>query len=291
MIKFHINDGLLDGVEYLGSETVLDIPSDVKIIKKIKINQNIKEIIIPSSVEKIEIGAFLHGEKINKITLKDNQYFILQHKLLLDRKQTIVYLSERDINGNVVIPNSVKVISDYAFSYCVKLRSIKISDNVDYIGAFAFIGCTKLSNIHLPRVNSLELKESTFENCWSLKNITIPRNVIGFGPSLFFDCRSLEKVQIETEKIKTIPHKCFMLCDKLIRLDFNDGIKRIEDKAFLGCSNIIEIAFPDSVTELVGDQIFDRNYSLTVFTFSSTLLEYCNNHGIPCFNVNTSLSK
>lgn len=284
MIKFNIHDGVLDGVLYLGNETVLEIPTDVKIIKRIKIEQNIKELIIPSSVEKIEVGAFLFGEKLNKITLKDNQYFTLYNKLLCDKKQSIVYLSERDITGNVVIPDTVKVINDYAFSFCKRIASIKINDNVNYIGAFAFTSCAKLSTIQLPKVNSLELKESTFENCWSLKSINIPHNVTAFGQGLFFDCHSLEKVEIKTDKIKIIPSKCFMFCEKLTRLDFNDGLKQIEDKAFLGCSNIVEISFPNTVIEIIGDQVFDRDSNLTVFTSSHILKEYCNNHDIPCLN-------
>lgn len=291
MVKFYICDGVLDGVEYLGNETVLNIPSDVKIIKKAKIDQNIKEIIIPSSVEKIEVGAFLHGEKINKITILDNTSFILQNKLLLDRKQTVVYFSERDIAGSVMIPSTVKVINDYAFYNCKKITSIKISDNVEYIGAFAFTSCTRLSNIQLPKVNSLKLKESTFENCCSLKNIAISHNVTGFGPSLFYDCQNLERVEIESDKILNIPYKCFMHCEKLIRLDFKDGIKQIEDKAFLGCSNIVEISLPNTIIDLIGDQIFERDLNLTVFTSSLVLKDYCNNHDIPCLNNIELLSK
>ena len=284
MINFNIVNGVLMGVTYLGNETVLNIPGEVKIIKKIKIDQDIKEIIIPSSVEKIELGAFLHGEKINKITLIDNQNFIVKNKLLFDKNKATVYLAERDITGNVELPNTVKIINDHTFNNCAKLTSIRMSDNVKYIGAFAFIGCTKLTSIQLPKVNSLELKESAFENCWSLKKITIPKNVVGFGPCLFFDCHKLEKVEIETEKLELIPFKCFMLCERLLRLDFNNGIKTIEDKAFLGCSNITEMTLPNTVAHLAGDHIFDRDDNLIVFTSSKALKTYCDNHGVICLN-------
>ena len=280
MIKFHIQSGVLVGVEYFGNEMVLNVPSDVKVIKRIKIEEEIKEIIIPSSVENIEIGAFLHGDKLNKITLLDNQNFIVQNKLLLDRKHTIVYLAERDIAGDVNIPSTVRAISDHCFNNCKKIINVRLNDNIDYIGAFAFAGCRKLSNVQLPTVNSIELEESTFENCWSLKNITIPDNVTGFGPCLFFDCHNLKKIEIKSKKIKTIPYECFMFCEKLIRLDFNDGIKRIEDAAFLGCFDITEISSLNTVTELVGNHIFDRDDKLTVFTSSNAVKEYCNNHGV-----------
>lgn len=284
MIRFYINNGVLTGAEYYGNETILNIPSEVKIIKKIKIDRVIKEIIIPSSVENIELGAFLHGEKLNKITLIDNNNFIVQNKLLFDKNKTTVYLSERDIAGNVELPNTVEIISDHAFNNCTKLTSVRMNDNVKYIGAFVFIGCTKLTSIQLPKANSYELKESTFENCWSLKKITIPKNVSGFGPCLFFDCRKLEKVEIETTKLEVIPFKCFMLCERLLRLDFNDGIKTIEDNAFLGCTNIAKISLPNTVALLKGDHIFDRDDNLTVFTSSKALKIYCYNHSVICLD-------
>ena len=279
MVKFIINNGVLNDVLYLGNETVLTIPSDVKTIKKCKIDLDTKEIVIPSSVEKIEIGAFLHGSKLNKITIINNPNFIVKNKLLLDKEQTIVFLAERDISGNVELPNTVKTINDHAFNNCIRITSIKMSEGVNYIGAFAFIGCTKLSKISLPSINSYELKESTFENCWSLRRITIPHNIVGLGPCLFYDCHNLKEIKIESNHIKTIPAKCFMLCDRLDSLYFYEGVESIDDAAFLGCRLLMEITLPSTVKYL-GLEIFRDDENLTVITSSKPLIDYCEYHGV-----------
>jgi hypothetical protein len=43
--------------------------------------------------------------------------------------------------GNVIIPDNVTTIGDYAFSYCSGLTEVAIPDSVTTIGSGAFDGC------------------------------------------------------------------------------------------------------------------------------------------------------
>lgn len=59
------------------------------------------------------------------------------------------------IRGNttvksVVVPMTVKTISEDAFAGCTALESIVIPPSVEYIGRRAFQGCDSLKNIFLP---------------------------------------------------------------------------------------------------------------------------------------------
>lgn len=48
---------------------------------------------------------------------------------------------------SIVIPNSMTVIGDNAFSFCMRLQSIEIHDSVTTIGESAFQDCINLKSI------------------------------------------------------------------------------------------------------------------------------------------------
>lgn len=53
--------------------------------------------------------------------------------------------------GEVIIPDTVNSIGDYAFSHCKELTSVVIPETVTRIGNAAFYYCTNLTNIVLAR--------------------------------------------------------------------------------------------------------------------------------------------
>ena len=58
----------------------------------------------------------------------------------------------------VVIPEGVTSIGQYAFWYCSALASIDIPNSVESIGDEAFRGCLNLREIHLYNENPLGLR-------------------------------------------------------------------------------------------------------------------------------------
>ena len=50
----------------------------------------------------------------------------------------------------VVIPNSVTYIGNYAFNGCCSLKCISIPNSVTSIGEYAFNECYKLKSINIP---------------------------------------------------------------------------------------------------------------------------------------------
>ena len=70
----------------------------------------------------------------------------------------------------IVIPNTVKKIGNYAFKDCLVLESLRLPDSVVDIGKGAFSGCIELAEIVIPAsVNDLEA--STFNGCTSLQTV------------------------------------------------------------------------------------------------------------------------
>ena len=91
----------------------------------------------------------------------------------------------------IVLPHSVRTIEAGAFN-AHKLHSIKMYDEVAYIGAGTFSGCDFLNYIDIPQ--SLRVIESaTFFECTSLTSIDIPVNIEEIKYHAFRSCSSLEE--------------------------------------------------------------------------------------------------
>ena len=71
---------------------------------------------------------------------------------------------------SITIPDSVKTIGNYAFSWCESLTSINIPDSVTTIGDGAFKGCSSLTSITLPN-GVTSIGKRAFEDCESLVDI------------------------------------------------------------------------------------------------------------------------
>ncbi len=83
----------------------------------------------------------------------------------------------------IVIPESVTDIEEYAFGSCSKLTSVTISDGVTSIGNNAFSYCSSLTSITIP--NSVtNIGSYAFRNC-SITSITIPESVTYIGSYAF----------------------------------------------------------------------------------------------------------
>lgn len=101
---------------------------------------------------------------------------------------------------NVTIPDGVTTIGDYAFSGCTGLTEITISDSVTKIGSDAFYGCIGLTSITIP-AGVTNIKNYSFGKCIGLTSITIPVSVTSIQNYAFSGCNNIKTVYYEgTEK-------------------------------------------------------------------------------------------
>ena len=96
------------------------------------------------------------------------------------------YTKEKGVT-EVVIPDSVTSIGDWAFENCRSLTSVTIPNSVTSIGYGAFKNCTGLTSITIPD-SITSIGERAFENCRHLTSITIPDSVTSIGDEAFHNC-------------------------------------------------------------------------------------------------------
>lgn len=97
---------------------------------------------------------------------------------------------------DLIIPEKISKIMDYAFWGCSGLTSITIPGNVLSIGNESFGHCNNLIDINLSP-NLTKIGESVFIDCWSLSTITIPKSVKEIWVGAFERCYSLKYLSFE----------------------------------------------------------------------------------------------
>lgn len=195
---------------------------------------------------------------------------------------------------DIEIPDSVTLISDYAFQYCKSLTKIKIPGSVKKIGNWwdnvngqVFNGCSNLEEVILEE-GIEEISGRAFDACSKVKEWKLPKSLKKIGPVAFsrigveefnipenvesiyvsfLSSSNLVKVNVDSNN-KYFTSVDGILFDKnMTRLikypEKRDGssyevpntVKTIDTDAFNSCKNLQTITIADSV-EKIGDSAF-----------------------------------
>lgn len=96
---------------------------------------------------------------------------------------------------SITLPESVCVIGEGAFSYCLGLRSVNIPDGVSEIAENTFFNCSYLEKIEIPgSVRTIGSK--AFLRCRALKTAVIPEGVTEIVRNAFHECSSLKTIEL-----------------------------------------------------------------------------------------------
>lgn len=116
-----------------------------------------------------------------------------------------------DLNGEVVIPQNVKIIVDYAFKNCQNsITSISFEEDskVISIGSYSFYNA-KIETANLSNCNKLTLlNESVFGYCRFLTLILLPQNISSIGRDCFLWASSLQSIDLP-DSVETIYRAAF----------------------------------------------------------------------------------
>ncbi len=153
---------------------------------------SLSEIFIPASVTNIGMSPFKNCVGLKRISVDaKNKYFKTVDDILFNKsKSTLICFPACLDKTEYSIPDSVTVISDWAFCECGNLRTVNIPDSVYEIGEGAFYKCTALSEIIIPD-SVTRIDDTAFRGCTNLKKITIPDSVKDFGWGIFNGCENV----------------------------------------------------------------------------------------------------
>ena len=162
-------------------------------------------IFLPSTVTSMSNAPFRGCESLRSIRVapKNKHYKSEPNKregndhVLFNKNKSVIIAypaSSREVQYD--IPDSVTVISDWAFCECQKLNRITVPDSVHEIGEGAFCNCIRLDEIYIPDSVTV-IDDCAFRGCESLERVYIPSSVTELGWGLFDGCEELVTVYCE----------------------------------------------------------------------------------------------
>lgn len=255
-------------------------------------NDDIKELIVPTSVVKIGESAFAGMKKLEKLTIPfvgktaNSDGYVYESDGATDKavdvERTFGYMFGTDTfagaveivgayNGSgsknyylpitlkevTIAPKDTYTIPMYAFSGNTLLRKVNLDDKIDKIGDYAFNGCQLLSDITIPETVTY-IGKNAFYNAKSFRaDLTV--KALKVGDYAFYGS-GLNSVTI-LSKDTLIGEHAFEL-SALNSVTINTV--RIEHYAFMDCTNLQRVVIGDDVTT-VGVYAFKGCKTLSSF--------------------------
>ena len=208
--------------------------------------------VIPDSVTRIAIGAFVMCRNLTEI----------------------------------FIPDSVTRIDNEAFCWCDNLMKIKIPESVTHIGFGAFSICTSLAELAIPD-GVTRIESDAFSLCDNLTTVAIGANVTQIGWRAFGGS-GLTDITIP-DSVTNIGWRAFSGCDNLTNVVVGSGVTGIGKYAFTECGNLATVFFKGGCPKLSnidddpfmisygyldGSPVFHASKNSTVFIRESRIADW-----------------
>ena len=281
-----------------GSKKTVIIPGNIKTIGHgAFIECGITSLYLNSGIEEIEYDAF-YKNKISYLkipnssievgrgsfsinNLPDDQAFIYKRtKTGIDYTILVAYGGAK--KNNVIVPENVETIADYAF-YQGKIESIILPSNLKKIGNDAFL-YNELSSVEIPKsvsyIGSMafaenNLKELDVSFVENLGDGYVSANSFPTDKAIIYDKNDYTKINsyaaknqksvIIPEKVKSIGRNAFTYTNTS-SVSLPENLERIENNAF-SVSNLKNIVIPKSVNYIGSNSFYSCN--LNSFVISS----------------------
>lgn len=167
--------------------------------------------------------------------------------------RTLITLTANDLRD-------VTCIGKYAFGNCSLLKKVVLPESVIVINeyAFSYAGYTP-SGVDIFIPNSVTTIHANAFYHLVATEVNIPDSVTTLYTSVL-EYSKIKKFRVP-KSINVIPNRTCYGCDSLVEIEFHNNITEIKERAFSNCKALKEVVLPDSITT-VGREAFSSCYAL-----------------------------
>ena len=230
--------------------TNVTIPDSVTYIGESVFDEcvTLTSITIPDSVTSIGARAFYGCVSLTSVYYEGDiaGWCNISGLTTLTENGVDLYINDKLIEGDLIIPNDITSIGDGAFAVCSNITSVILPDSVTSIGECVFAACVSLTTITIGN-GATSIGESAFLGCVRLTSITMGNGVKSIGRSAFRSCVSLTSVTIGNS-VTSIGNVAFRDCSSLTSVTIGSGVTSIGDSAFDGCNKLKNIIVSEENT-------------------------------------------
>ena len=255
------DDDTLTITAYNGSETSVDIPSEIKGSRVTAIgdkafysNKTIQQVNIPDTVLTIGEQVFYNCDYLNKVKLPENLTSLGYHAF-----------ASCDSLYNITLPASLTKIGSAPF-VTSGLVTVEFEQGTTKICESTFSSAKNLKYVNIP--DSVTIIEEAFSSCSSLEEIIIPGSVKTVSSGAFSYCYGLKTVimlyGVEEEL------GAFSWVDSIEKITYPESMKVIKSD-LSRCEKLKSVALPGSLTEIPNGCYFGKN--TTVYCYKGTIAE------------------
>ncbi len=251
-----------DGVTTIGNQafedcsslTSINIPDGVTSIGLCAFLNciSLPSISIPASVTWIEADAFLGCKALTSMDIKDLSAWC-KISFSNDWSNPLMNVHHLFVNGeevkDLIIPNDVTNIRNFAFIGCSYLNSITLHKNVTSIGSYAFSHCDGLTTISIPS-NVTSIGQGAFTECNGVTSLRIEDseqmlkvgdNCLPTSLTTLYIGRSFKSLNEYYRQYENNNYLPFSYLKQITSLTFGKGCTSICDPAFYDCNEITAI--------------------------------------------------
>ena len=227
----------------------------------------LKSVTIPASLERIEHGAFKKCKSLERFeVVEGNKEFRADgYGILYTKDGKFLLQAPGALEGSVVLPEGLGVVSDTAFWGCSKVTEVSIPSGTKRIGKSAFSGCSSIARMRLP-ASIVEIGDFAFNGCSSLVSIDMEAGGDRFasedGVLYTRDMSTLVRAPGKIGKdvrirdgVETIGNGAFQGCEDMRSVTMGPSVRKVSDDAFKGCISLETVSFGPSV-ESIGKYAF-----------------------------------
>ncbi len=196
-------------------------------------------------------NAFSYCDSLTDIVIDaKNKAYCAEDGIIYNKKKTLL-ISGAGAGGKVVIPETVKKLSAYAFEGNHKITIVDLGSVITKIPEDAFYDCTSLKKVIIGS-QITKISGNPFKYCISLRSFNVDdgnKKYDGAGPMLYSKSRktlyaypSAQGSLVIPSSVKNIGEYAFCGCG-LTELLIPTNVKSIAKGAFYDCAALEEVGF------------------------------------------------